>query len=59
MVESSFLKYILHKNWYTREKFSKILQKIWFSEDISLLALYYFLKFNICKSSNSKLPLIH
>jgi len=49
MVESSFLKYILHKNSYTREKFSKILQKIWFSEDISLLALYYFLKFNICK----------
>ena len=49
MVESSFPKYILHRGWYTREKLSKILQKLWFSEDIVLLALYYFLKFNICK----------
>ena len=49
MVESSFPKYILHRSSYTREKLSKILQKILFSEDIILLDLYYFLKFNICK----------
>ena len=49
MIESSFPKYILHRNWYTREKLSKILQKIWFSGDIVLLTLYYFLKFNVCK----------
>ena len=49
MVESCFPTFILHRSWYTREKLSKILQKLWFSEDIVLLALYYFLKFNICK----------